>query len=567
MLQEILIKNFAIIDEVHCSFDKGMTVLTGETGAGKSIIIDAVGLLIGERASLEMIRYGCDKAVIQGMFAVEEPIIQELRDLGIDAEDGQLLIQRELHRSGKTSCRINGQLTTVALLKQIGTQLIDIHGQNEHFLLLNPQKHLLLMDEYARVELKELLPAYTVAYQRYQQARKELVKAMKSEQKDAQLVDLLTHQVQEITSANLQIGEEASLIEEQNYFTHYQQIQQALLKSVAVLEGESSGALDSVQTVMQELQEIEEIDTAYQQLSTQVQDAYYQLQDVAMSVNRLLDRASYDEERAHEVEERLDTYYQLHRKYGETTEEILAFGEKAQEQLYAIQHREDHIKELEQQLRAAKKEAVTLANQLSSIRKEAAIRLTHAIHQQLQELYMEKVRFEVRFSKLERLNETGLDEIEFYVATNTGEPFKPLAKIVSGGELSRLTLALKTNFIQSQGIATVIFDEVDTGVSGRVAQAIASKMHYISLNAQVLCITHLPQVAAMATTQFRIEKMEKENRIQTNVWLLDPNERIEEVARMLAGEEVTELTTQHATELLEVAAHIREKNKEAAERE
>lgn len=550
MLQELYIHSFAIIEEIHCRFDGGMTALTGETGAGKSIIIDAVGLLAGERASLDMIRYGAPKAMIQGLFSIESAQLQKrIEELGIEMEENQLLIQRELFQNGKTSCRVNGRLATVGVLKQIGELLIDIHGQNEHFVLLNPEEHLTLLDQFAKEELADYARMYREKYEHYIAMKRELAKWMKSDKADARRMDMLEFQISEIQQAHLKVGEEEKLVEKQKLYAHFQTIEQALQTAGTILQAER-GVVDQTADALASLKSIEQLDASYTEVFQQVQEAYYQLQDAAHTITDLLENASYDEEKLNKIEERLATLHQLKKKYGDTEEAIIRYAQEAQEELEQMESKEERIQQLQKELVETRREALLIAKEVSRVRQEVAKRLTAAIHQELSELYMEKVQFEVRFEKATQLLSTGIDSVEFYVATNVGEPLKPLAKIASGGELSRLTLALKSIFASNRAIQTIIFDEVDTGVSGRVAQAIAHKMKYISQFAQVLCITHLPQVASAAHQQYRIEKEEYDERTHTKLTLLDEEKRIEEVARMLSGETMTSLTMEHAKELL-----------------
>lgn len=566
MIQELYIKNFAIIEEVRCEFEEGMTVLTGETGAGKSIIIDAVGLLIGERASMEMIRYGADKAVIQAVFSIEtQSTIEALNELGIEVSEQQVMIQRELFQNGKSTCRINGQLTTVALLKQIGPCLIDIHGQNEHFLLLNEEKHIELLDEFAHQALVSEKQKYTELYQNYTSVQHQLRQLQTAEKEDAQRVDLLKFQVEEIEQAAIFVGEEEQLLQEKEYFTHFQKIQQNLLLAVSVLQNEEFSAVDALGEAGQYVGQLEDINQVYHDLSEQLTEAYYQIQDAISTIHHEIDHAEFDEERFSQIEERLDIYYQLKRKYGDNAEEILDFQAKAQSALNQIENKESIIVTLEQELAQVQEKAKAVAAEISKIRREVGQQLAAQIEQELKELYMEHAKFEIHIQPSEHLLESGMDIVEFYISTNKGEPLKPLSKIVSGGELSRITLAMKTIFAKEHKVGTIVFDEVDTGVSGRVAQAIANKMQYISEFAQVLCITHLPQVASMASTHIHIEKIEKADRTQTTLTILPQKERILEVGRMLAGEEVTELTKQHAAELLELATQIRQQNQKQKE--
>ena len=568
LIQEIYIKNFAIIEEVQCTFEKGMTVLTGETGAGKSIIIDAVGLLIGERASLEMIRYGEEKSLIQGVFRIEEPaVVEKLQEFGVEVVEDELMIQRELLQNGKSNCRINGQLATVALLKQIGPYLIDIHGQNEHFLLLNEEKHLGLLDEFAHHQMGDLIAEYDEAYAKVVAAKQELRALQTAEKEDAQRVDLLKFQLQEIEEANIYVGEEEQLSEEKEYFTHFQKIQMALQTALAALEGEEYSSVDAIGEATREVESLESISTSFKTLSTQMSEAYYQLQDAASAIRHEIENAEFDEERLAFIEERLDVYYQLKRKYGDDAEEILAFQDKARDALNKIENKEALIAETEKVLKKATLEAFRIAEKISSIRREVAKRLEADIVSELHGLYMENAQFAIQFETSDSLLETGIDIVEFYISTNKGEPLKPLSKIVSGGELSRITLAMKSIFTKEQLVGTIIFDEVDTGVSGRVAQAIASKMHYISEYAQVLSITHLPQVASMADTHIHIEKVEEGERTHTILKVMDETERTEEIARMLSGTTITALTLENAKELLQISKAIKQENDTRAEGE
>ena len=568
LIQEIYIKNFAIIEEVQCTFEKGMTVLTGETGAGKSIIIDAVGLLIGERASLEMIRYGEEKSLIQGVFRIEDPaVVEKLQEFGVEVVEDELMIQRELLQNGKSNCRINGQLATVALLKQIGPYLIDIHGQNEHFLLLNEEKHLGLLDEFAHHQMGDLIADYNEAYAKVVAAKQELRALQTAEKEDAQRVDMLKFQLQEIEEANIYVGEEEQLSEEKEYFTHFQKIQTALQKALAALEGEEYSSVDAIGEATREVESLESISTSFKTLSTQMSEAYYQLQDAASAIRHEIENAEFDEERLAFIEERLDVYYQLKRKYGDDAEEILAFQDKARDALNKIENKEALIAETEKVLKKATLEAFAIAENISSIRREVAKRLEADIVSELHGLYMENAQFAIQFKTSEALLETGIDLVEFYISTNKGEPLKPLSKIVSGGELSRITLAMKSIFTKEQLVGTIIFDEVDTGVSGRVAQAIASKMHYISEYAQVLSITHLPQVASMADTHIHIEKVEEGERTHTILKVMDEEERTEEIARMLSGTTITALTLENAKELLQISNAIKQENDTRAEGE
>ncbi|TFI70922.1 DNA repair protein RecN [Carnobacterium divergens] len=559
MLQELAIKNFAIIHDLSLSFENGMTVLTGETGAGKSIIIDAVGLLAGGRGSSEFIRHGESKCVLEGLFSLNKEAItfDLLKEYDIDFEDHTVLIQRDIHRNGKNVCRVNGRLVNIATLRLIGETMIDIHGQNEHQELMNPERHLGMLDQFGNEALSQLKADYHQTYLAYQKAKTTYEKWQNSEQELAQRMDMLTYQTNDIELAELVVGEDDLLEEEKNLLVNYQRIVGALSVSYDALQGEEGSGIDLIGTAMTEMSGIEEIDGKYKQISESISNSYFQLQEAASDILKEMDQLAYDENLLNEIEKRLELIHQMKRKYGDSLAEIMNYYEKITIELSQIQNREDHIYTLTTELKELSEQLTKKGQALSEKRQEIAKELEISIHEQLKELYMEKVIFEVRFLSKETtgksFNEHGIDQVEFYIATNPGEPLKPLAKVASGGELSRMMLAMKTIFSQNLGITSIIFDEVDTGVSGRVAQAIANKIYLVAVHSQVLCITHLPQVAAMADHHLFISKTVVGERTETHVELLKKPAKVQEIARMLAGTEITKLTLEHAKELLELA--------------
>lgn len=556
MLQELSIKNFAIIDTLQISFEQGMTVLTGETGAGKSIIIDAVGLLAGGRGSADFIRHGEDKTVIQGLFQMPESsqLASLMEEYGISYEPDQILLQRELSSSGKNVARVNGTIVTVSVLREIAAHLIDIHGQNEHQELMNPAKHLDLLDQFGDSELGRLIASYQDTYQTFIGVKQERDRLLLDEQQNIQRIDLLTFQISEIESANLQNdAEEEALIEERNLLANYQRILQGLTTLYNALEGEDGNGLDQIGVGLGAIERIESLSPTYQDLTKRISEAYFQLQDVATTVRDEIDEMTYDEARLNEIEVRLELLKQLKRKYGSSIEEIKDYYEKISLELDMISNKESYLEKLATRYEAAEIDLYAKGRQLKTKRQKIAHNLETEIQEQLKALYMEKATFYVVFEEEEVIHPDGLNAVEFYIAPNVGEPPKPLAKIASGGELSRMMLAMKAIFTQNQEITSIIFDEVDTGVSGRVAQAIANKIHLVSEHSQVLCITHLPQVAAIADNHFYIEKDVVEERTFTHVFKIVGKKRTNEVARMLAGTEITELSLAHAEELLDLA--------------
>ncbi|PAY52152.1 DNA repair protein RecN [Ligilactobacillus salivarius] len=554
MLQELSIKDFAIIDEIQISFQPKMTVLTGETGAGKSIIIDALGLLSGGRGSTEFIRKGEKKAVIQGLFTLprEANTYNILEEYGIDSEDGQIILQRDLYRGGRNICRINGMMVNLATLRKVGETLIDIHGQNEHQELMKPENHIDLLDEYDK-KTSQLRNQYQVVYQNYRKLKLSMEKKEADEKAWAQRLDMLNFQVKEIEEAGLKINEEDELVEEKNKLDNFQAIHDALELSYQILSGEKIDVVGNLGNAMNELSDVSDLSENLQEINTKISDAFYSLEDAARDISDELDSMEWNGERLNEIEERLELIHQLKRKYGDTIEDILHYHSRIEKELREMENAEQNSEKQERQLSEALEKVKELAIKLSKQRKKSAKKLEKMIHEQLSALYMDKAVFEVKCLNNSKLYSKGIDKVEFYIQTNPGEEMGPLAKIASGGELSRIMLALKTIFSQKMGVTSIIFDEVDTGVSGRVAQAIAEKISQISNNSQVLCITHLPQVAAIADNHYYISKSVNDGRTETSLKELDEKQKIREIARMLSGSEITELTLKHAEELIKMS--------------
>ncbi len=554
MLQELSIKDFAIIDEIQISFQPKMTVLTGETGAGKSIIIDALGLLAGGRGSTEFIRKGEKKAVIQGLFTLprEANTYNILEEYGIDSEDGQIILQRDLYRGGRNICRINGMMVNLATLRKVGETLIDIHGQNEHQELMKPENHIDLLDEYDK-KTSQLRNQYQVVYQNYRKLKLSMEKKEADEKAWAQRLDMLNFQVKEIEEAGLKINEEDELVEEKNKLDNFQAIHDALELSYQILSGEKIDVVGNLGNAMNELSDVSDLSENLREINTKISDAFYSLEDAARDISDELDSMEWNGERVNEIEERLELIHQLKRKYGDTIEDILHYHSRIEKELREMENAEQNSEKQERQLSEALEKVKELAIKLSKQRKKSAKKLEKMIHEQLSALYMDKAVFEVKCLNNSKLYSKGIDKVEFYIQTNPGEEMGPLAKIASGGELSRIMLALKTIFSQKMGVTSIIFDEVDTGVSGRVAQAIAEKISQISNNSQVLCITHLPQVAAIADNHYYISKSVNDGRTETSLKELDEKQKIREIARMLSGSEITELTLKHAEELIKMS--------------
>ncbi|QIL50420.1 DNA repair protein RecN [Weissella coleopterorum] len=553
MLQELSIKDFAIIPTLDLSFENGMTVLTGETGAGKSIIIDAVGLLVGGRSSVDYIRDGTKKATLQGLFSVDvkAAVLPALEEYGVELDDNQVLISREIHQNGRNVIRINGVMINGTGLKKIGRHLVDIHGQNEHQELMKVERHEFLLDQFAQNDVVPILVQYQQAYDDYQKYFKLYQQRKADEQAFAQRLDMLTFQVNELQEADLKVNEEALLNQEYQELSNFQDVLEALSTAYEALAGDWEGnGLEVISRSVTALEGIEELSSRYQSLTEMVRGAYFELQEAASDALSVRDGLEFDAERLNEVTERLNLINTLENKYGTDIPEVLSYQAKIEGELAEMTVNGSTLSDLKQQMLAAKKAAQKLADQLTQLRKVAAIELTKAIHQQLADLFMEKAVFSVNITPTKNLQTMGQDQIEFYIQTNPGESAKPLAKIASGGELSRMMLAMKTIFAHDQGVTSIVFDEVDTGVSGRVAQAIANKIAKIASYSQVLTITHLPQVAAVADQHLYIEKKIIKQRTVTSVQQLDQQGRIDELARMLSGDQLTDAARANARDLL-----------------
>lgn len=557
MLSELSIKNFAIIEALSISFEKGLTVLTGETGAGKSIIIDAIHLLVGGRGSAEFVRHGEEKAEIEGLFQIDDlhhPCYGRAVEFGIEIEDGMVVLRRDISRTGKSVCRINGKLVTISTLREFGSALVDIHGQHEHQELMDESTHLMLLDQYGIDEISISQKEYQEVFHRYEQTLNRLKSLSENEQQTAHRLDLIQFQFDEIQKAILKPNEDEELFEEKRKLGNFERVFEAIQSGYTALNGEQKG-LDWISMVMGHLEDAAALDAAYKELFESVANSYYLLEDASHSLRNELDVLEYDPKKLNEIEERLNEINQLKRKYGKTINEILEYAAKIEEEIETLQNKETHISGLEKELASIKKDLMLEAKQLTEVRKKWAEKLTRLIHKELKELYMAKTVFEIRInSDLQHFTKNGVDKCGFYISTNPGEPLKPLSKVASGGELSRIMLALKSIFSQHQGVTSIIFDEVDTGVSGRVAQAIAEKVYKVATGSQVLCISHLPQVAAMADTHLFISKVTKAGRTKTSVTPLKVEEKIKEIGRMISGVEITDLTKKHAEELLYLAA-------------
>ena len=550
MLLEISIKNFAIIESISLNFEKGMTVLTGETGAGKSIIIDAMNMMLGARATTDVIRHGAPKAEIEGLFSFENSrVLTEIfAEQGLELGD-EIIIRREILRNGRSISRVNGQLVNLSVLKLIGQHLVDIHGQHDQEELMRPQLHIQMLDEFGDANFLNLKEAYQNSFDTYRRMRKQVLDLKKNQQEHKARIEMLEFQIAEIEAVNLKAGEDISLNQERDKLLNHKNIADTLTNAYSMLDNEDFSSLANVRSAMNDMESIEEFDTDYREISSTLSEIYFSLEDVTKRLESIIDDLDFDGNRLLQIESRLDLIYTITRKYGGNVDDVLLYFTKITDEYNLLTGNNLSSEDMEIELKKLEKQLVELANEVAKARHEIAIGLEAEIKRELQDLYMEKAQFQVRFTK-GKFSREGNELVEFFISTNPGEDFKPLVKVASGGELSRLMLAIKSAFSRKEGKTSIVFDEVDTGVSGRVAQAIAQKIHKIGQHGQVLAISHLPQVIAIADYQFFIEKISDEHTTVSTVRLLTREERVQEVAKMLAGDDVTEAALTQARELL-----------------
>ena len=551
MLLEISIKNFAIIESISLNFEQGMTVLTGETGAGKSIIIDAMNMMLGARATTEVIRHGAPKAEIEGLFSIESNrVLEEIFDeQGLELSD-EIIIRREILQNGRSISRVNGQMVNLSVLRTIGQQLVDIHGQHDQEELMRPHRHIQMLDEFGDTSFFELKEAYQTSFDNYRRMRKQVLDIKKNQQEHKARIEMLEFQMAEIEAANLKAGEDIALNQERDKLLNHKHIADTLTNAYSMLDNEEFSSLANVRSAMNDMENLEEFDPEYREISSSLSESYYVLEDITKRLESIIDDLDFDGNRLMQVESRLDLIHTITRKYGGSVDDVLEYFAKITDEYNLLTGNNLSSEDMEIELKKLEKNLVGLAGQVAQARHKIAQDLEAEIKQELQDLYMEKAQFQVRFSQ-GKFSREGNESVEFYISTNPGEDFKPLVKVASGGELSRLMLAIKSAFSRKEGKTSIVFDEVDTGVSGRVAQAIAQKIHKIGQHGQVLAISHLPQVIAIADYQFFIEKISNEHSTVSTVRLLTVEERIEEVAKMLAGENVTEAALSQARELLQ----------------
>lgn len=555
MLELLHIENIAIIEAADIEFAPGFNALTGETGAGKSIVIDSLSAVLGQRTSRELIRTGAEKAFVSAAFSGMAPELTE--ELGIQPEaDGTLLLQREIQTDGKNVCRVNGRPVTVGQLRALGARLLNIHGQHDGQQLLDEEQHIVYLDSFGRVE--SLAITYAEKYKDFTDIRRQIGALQMDEAEKARRVDTLQYQIEELRRAKLTPGEEEELTARRGMLRNAEKFLDAVAGADYALNGDDSGggALSALRQAQDALSGVRHLDDAFGQLYERLGEAYSEVYDIAATVEDKRGELDVSPGELDRVESRMDLLYRLKKKYGATVEDMLDYQARCEAELAQIEDAGDTLARLEQALSKAEKEARQAAQALSDARKAAADRLTAQILTELQQLDMGKIRFAVDFAE-KPLDSDGMDTVRFLMSANVGEELRPIHKIASGGELARIMLAMKNVLSEQDHVGTMVFDEVDTGVSGRAAQKVAEKMARISRRKQVLCVTHLPQLAAMADTHFSVEKGERGGRTYTEVRRLDREQRRRELARLTGGSHVSQTMLDGAEELLVQAEKFR----------
>lgn len=553
MLEHLHIRNVALIKESEISFGDGLNILTGETGAGKSMIIDSLQFALGGRAGKDFLRHGEKQAAVEALFSVQsQALTEKLAENGIvPEEDGTLLITRTLSEAGKSVCRINGSTVTVGMLKEIAEDMIDIYGQHEHQSLLNPVKHIRLLDRFCGAGFGEAMEEYKNSRQRLKDLEKQLTILIGDESQREQRMDMLLFQKEEIEAAELQEGEEDALLEQKKRLSSMERLIRLTGESVTLLydgDDRAPSACDQLGNALAKLQEAAEYDAALSPLADALADGYAAVEDCARELKREAEEQEADPEELERIEERLQLFYKLKRKYGGSIEAVLEFYEKAVQELEFLSNSSEKAAELSAKKAAEEKRLSALAETLTARRRATAEQVEEQIETALHDMEMKHARFHIQIEEKADWGADGKDKVEFLISANAGEPLKPLAKIASGGEMSRVMLALKTVLVDADEIGTFIFDEIDTGVSGRTARRVGEKMRFLGGKRQLLCITHLPQIAAMADNHFLIEKESDAGETVTRVTALDEEGAVREVARLM--NDVTETTLAAARELL-----------------
>lgn len=553
MLQNLHVKNLALIDETEVEFTNGLNILSGETGAGKSIIIGSINLALGEKVSKEMLRDNGETAFVELIFHVEnENTIAKLKALDVDPEDGTVILSRKI-TSGRAVGRVNGEAVSVSRMKEIASLLIDIHGQHEHQSLLSKRKHLEILDAYAKDAIGDKKGKTAEAYRRYRSLKDEWEHSNVDAEERKRELSFLEYEVKEIEDAQLHNGEDEELEQQYRRFSNGKKIMEGVNGAYAVTGGEMENASEMIGRAVRELSAVSSYDEAVAGLEGQLAEIDNLLSDFNHEISSYISDADFDEEAFYQIEKRLDLINHLKSKYGNTITEILNEYEKKQKRIQVLSDYDSYLADMERELTKSKEELEQFCSELSEIRKKEAVKLTKAIRKALLDLNFLDVTFEMKFDRTEDYTASGYDAPEFLISTNPGEPVKPLGKVVSGGELSRIMLGIKTVMAETDEIESLIFDEIDSGISGRTAQMVSEKMNLLGKNHQIICITHLPQIAAMADSHYLIEKSVENQSTHSRIHKLDQEQSVKELARMLGGVEITDTVIQNACEMKEMA--------------
>ena len=566
MLAEVSIKNFAIIDDININFTKGLNIMTGETGSGKSILVEAIGIILGSRSSKDLIQTGAKRAILQGVFYLEDSSILKgiLDEYSINLDsDNLLIVTKEINADGPSLSKVNGRSINLSMLKNITSKLVDIFGQHEHQSLLDSSNHKNLIDEFGDEELFKLKSKVKNSYREYLSAKKELSGLdMESSQRNRE-IDLLQFQIEEIDEARLDDENEDNLIDEYARLSNINMISEAINKSLEYISEDSfnnENALEFINKSVTLLKDISKYDSQVEELSKRIESISFELEDLSREILYYSNGIEVDEERLDFLNDRISLIHRLKRKYGTSIDEILEFRNRSESRLQVLKNHEREISEINKKISQIENNLKSYCKSLSLRRKKIGGIIEEKIKSQLLELNMLNVDFKVNFSRKESFGEDGYDKIEFLISTNPGEKLKPLSKIASGGEMSRIMLAFKSTLAFLDKIPTMIFDEIDTGISGRTAQIVGEKILKISNDHQVISISHLPQIAALADTHFLINKTSDKNKTRTSIKQLNDSERVEEMARILGGVDLTDTTLKHAREMIEMSKKIKKIN-------
>ncbi len=553
MLRNLHVKNLALIDELEVDFEQGLNILTGETGAGKSLIIGSIGMALGEKVPKEMIKENADYALAELVFDVTDTAkVQQLKDMDIYPEDGTVIMSRRIS-GGRSVAKINSESVSAAKLKEVAGLLIDIHGQHEHQSLVQKKHQLMLLDEYAKDDLAKVKENVRQSYEAYTEIRQELEENDLDKEQQKRELSFLQFEIDEIQRANLEIGEDEALEELYRKMINGKKIMEACMTAQQQTSDGTESASDRLGRAVRELSSVSAYDNKIEDLEEQLAQIDNLLNDFNRELADYISQSEFEQESFYETEQRLDEINHLKSKYGNTIEQILEVCSQKEERVRELEDYDAYLEELKQKEATAKEELSLYSRKLSDMRKKYAKELSALVEEHLKELNFETVRFEMHFEECDHFTANGIDDAEFLISLNPGESIKPLKAVASGGELSRIMLALKTVLAENDEIETLIFDEIDTGISGRTAQKVSEKMNLIGKNHQIICITHLPQIAAMADTHFLIEKRTEQDKTHSHIVKLDATESVEELARMLGGVSITDTVLENAREMKNLA--------------